>query len=84
MPEGLLPMSDDPATPAEPEHPTHALTTYELRDERQRLASAVAFFSKQDPVPPVRDELQRKLDAVLAQQREREWIAERARSAAHG
>jgi hypothetical protein len=58
-----------------PPHPVHALATFELRDYRRRLESAVAFFSAQNPVPPVRDQLQANLDVVLAEQAEREKIA---------
>jgi hypothetical protein len=73
------------ATPAEPAvdqppHPTHALTTYELRDYRRRLEHAVKGIPAD---APVQDLLRRKLDEVLAEQAERERIAERARTAAH-
>ena len=34
----------------EPKHPLHAMTTYELRDYRRQLESAIAFFDRQDPV----------------------------------
>jgi hypothetical protein len=52
----------------QPKHPLGALTTYELRDYRRQLERAIAFFAAQDPVPPARDELQAKLDAVTAEQ----------------
>jgi hypothetical protein len=60
---------------AEPKHPLHAMTTYELRDYRRQLEQAIAFFAKQAPVPPARDRLQASLDAVLAEQDERARIA---------
>jgi hypothetical protein len=60
---------------AEPQHPLYAMTTYELRDYRRQLEQAVAFFGRQDPVPPARDRLQASLDAVLAEQAERARIA---------
>jgi hypothetical protein len=60
---------------AEPEHPLHAMTTYELRDYRRQLESAIAFFDRQDPVPPARHRLHASLDAVLAEQDERARIA---------
>jgi hypothetical protein len=60
---------------AEPKHPLHALTTYELRDYRRQLEKAIAFFDKQDPVPPARARLQASLDGVLAEQDERVRIA---------
>jgi hypothetical protein len=60
---------------AEPKHPLHAMTTYELRDYRRQLEQAIAFFDKQDPVPPARGGLQASLDAVLTEQDERARIA---------
>jgi hypothetical protein len=60
---------------AEPKHPPYAMTTYELRDYRRQLEQAIAFFDRQDPVPPARDRLQASLDAVLAEQEERTRIA---------
>ena len=69
--------ASQPPGPAElvtvtpPEHPVHALTTYELRDYRRQLESAIAFFDSKDTVPPARDHLQAKLDAVLAEQDDR-------------
>jgi hypothetical protein len=59
----------------QPKHPMHALTTFELRDYRRQLESAIAFFDRQDPVPPTRDRLQASLDAVLAEQAERARLA---------
>jgi hypothetical protein len=69
-----------PAEPAvdPPPHPMHALTTYELRDYRRQLESAIAFFDTKDPVPPARGRLQAKLDAVLAEVDERARIAANA------
>jgi hypothetical protein len=61
--------------PAEPKHPLHAMTTYELKDYRRQLESAIAFFDRQDPAPPARDRLQASLDAVLAEQEDRVRIA---------
>jgi hypothetical protein len=42
-----------PAEPAiaEPKHPLHAMTSYELRDYRRDLEKAIAFFDRQTPVP---------------------------------
>jgi hypothetical protein len=60
---------------AEPKHPLGALTTYELRDYRRQLEGAIAFFDRQDPVPPARHRLQASLAAVLAEQAERARIA---------
>jgi hypothetical protein len=63
-----------PAVEAPP-HPLAALTTFELTDYRRQLESAVAFFDAQNPVPPARDRLQAKLDAVIAEQEARRRIA---------
>ena len=63
-------MTAEPVT-AEPQHPLHQLTTYELRDYRRQLEGAVAFFDAKDPVPPARDRLKGRLDAVIAEQEAR-------------
>jgi hypothetical protein len=54
-----------------PKHPLPELTTFELRDYRRQLENAIAFFDTTDPVPPARDDLQARLDAVLAEQDDR-------------
>jgi hypothetical protein len=59
----------------QPEHPLHALTTYELKYYRRRLENAIAFLDKQDPVPLMRGDLQGALDRVLAEQDDRARIA---------
>jgi hypothetical protein len=59
-----------------PKHPLPAMTTFELRDYRRQLESAITFFDEQDPVPPARDRLQAKLDAVLAEQESRARLAD--------
>lgn len=68
-------MTADSATVEPPQHPLPAMTTFELRDYRRQLEGAITFFDKQDPVPPARDRLQAKLDAVLAEQESRTRIA---------
>ncbi|MGH3230732.1 MAG: hypothetical protein ACRDOA_19515 [Streptosporangiaceae bacterium] len=47
------------------------MTSYELRDYRRELEQALAFFGRQAPVPPARDQLQARLDEVLAEQDDR-------------
>jgi len=69
-------MSADSVTTAEPKHPLHSLTTYELRDYRRELESAIAFFDKQTPAPPARDRLQAKLDAVADEEESRTRLAD--------
>jgi hypothetical protein len=59
-----------------PKQPLPAMTTFELRDYRRQLESAITFFDQQDPVPPARDRLQAKLDAVLAEQESRARLAD--------
>jgi hypothetical protein len=58
-----------------PKHSLHALTTYELAYYRRRLENALAFLDKQDPVPPIRADLQAALDRVIAEQDDRAKIA---------
>jgi len=63
-------MPTDPVT-GQPEHPLHALTTYELRDRRRELEHAL----KNLPADvPVRELLRAQLDAVLAEQEDRQRI----------
>lgn len=59
----------------QPKHPLYALTTYELRDYRRDLEHAIAFLDRQNPVPPVRDALQARLDATIAEQDDRARLA---------
>jgi len=54
-----------------PKHPLHALTTYELAYYRRRLENAIAFPDKQDPIPPIRADLQAALDKVIGEQDDR-------------
>ena len=67
--------SDQAPRVEQPKHPLHALTTFELRDYRRHLENAIAFFDKQDPVPPARAALQAKLDGVIAEQDDRKKLA---------
>jgi hypothetical protein len=71
-------MPADPATvdPPPPPHPLHALATFELTGYRRQLERALAFLARQDPVPPVRADLQARLDAVLAEQHDRQRLAD--------
>lgn len=69
-------MPAEPMTVEQPKHPLHALTTFELRDFRRQLESAIAFFDRQDPVPPARGRLQARLDDVLAEQESRRKLAD--------
>jgi hypothetical protein len=50
------------------------MTTYELRDYRRDLETAIAFFGRQTPVPPARDRLQTTLDDVIAEQDDRKRL----------
>lgn len=65
----LMPI--EPVTVEQPEHPLHALTTYELTYYRRRLENAIAFLDKQDPVPAIRADPQAALDGVLTEQQDR-------------
>jgi hypothetical protein len=51
------------------------MTTYELRDYRRDLQTAIALFDRQTPVPPARDRLQATLDDVIAEQDDRKRLA---------
>ncbi|MGD0243122.1 MAG: hypothetical protein ABSB59_22795 [Streptosporangiaceae bacterium] len=54
------------------------MTTYELADQRRQLERAIAFFDAKDPVPSARDDLQSRLDAVIAEQEDRTRLATHA------
>jgi hypothetical protein len=60
----------------QPKHPLPAMTTYELRDYRRDLETAIAFFNRHTPVPPARDRLQVTLDDVIAEQDDRKRLAD--------
>jgi hypothetical protein len=73
-----MPTAETAGQPPEvdqPKHQLHALTTYELRNYRRQLESAIAFFDRQDPVPPARRRLQAMLDDVTAEQDDRARLA---------
>lgn len=71
-------MAIDPATVAQPKHPLHALATFELKEHRRQLESAIAHYDGIDPVPRARDDLQARLDDVIAEQDDRTRLAARA------
>jgi hypothetical protein len=62
-----------PAEPAvkQPTHPLPQMTTFELRDYRRDLETAISRLGGQDPPPPALHGLQIKLDAVIAEQESR-------------
>jgi hypothetical protein len=62
----------DPVTAGQPKHPLHALTTYELKDYRRSLEHAIRTFPDHTPV---RQQLQARLDAVLAEVEDRARLA---------
>jgi hypothetical protein len=68
-------MTTEHMTVDPPKHPLPELTTFELRDYRRELERAIAFFDRQDPVPPARRRLQTRLDDVMAEQDERARLA---------
>jgi hypothetical protein len=69
-------MPAEPAAVDQPKHPVHALTTFELRDYRKRLESAIASVSTKVPVPLDRDQLQGALDDVIAEEEDRARLAD--------
>ncbi len=76
MPLGSHAMPAEPETVEPLKHPLHALTTFELRGYRRQLEQAIAYFDTKDPVPPARDDLQARLDAVIAEQEDRARLAD--------
>ena len=69
-------MMTGPVTVDPPKHPLHALTTYELRDYRRELETAIALCDRQTSVPPTRARLQARLDDVVAEQDDRRRLAD--------
>jgi hypothetical protein len=67
--------SDQAPSVTQPGHPLHALTTFELTGYRRQLEHAIVFFDAQDPVPPVRADLQAALDDVMTEQDDRTKIS---------
>ena len=65
-------MTAEPGTVAEPRHPVHALTTFELRDSRRHLELAIRGIAAD---APVQADLRRKLDMVIAEQEDRARMA---------
>jgi hypothetical protein len=68
-------MTAERDTVEQPGHPLHELATFELRDYRRRLETAIALASTQDSAAPVRASLQARLRDVLAEQDDRARIA---------
>jgi hypothetical protein len=68
-------MTAEPVNVQPPKHPLHAMTTFELRDYRRQLESAIACFDRQDPVPVACCRLQARLDDVIAEQDDRARLA---------
>jgi hypothetical protein len=66
-------MTAEPGTVEPPEHPLHALTTYELSRYRSQLEHALKAFLEH---ATVRDLLRRKLAEALAEQESRVVIAD--------
>lgn len=58
-----------------PDHPLDQLTTFELRDYRRRLETAIALASTQDFAASVHGVLRARLGDVLAEQDDRARIA---------
>jgi hypothetical protein len=67
-------MTTESATAGPPEHPLHAMTTYELRDERRRLEQALT--DQVTGQAPVAAPLREALDQVIAEQEDRQRLAD--------
>jgi hypothetical protein len=65
-----------------PVHPLERMTTGELAAFRSALEDALSL-STPPPHHAPRETLQKRLDAVLEEQADRERIADRAKAAAH-
>jgi hypothetical protein len=61
-------MPAEPAAVGPPKHPLYALTTYELKDRRRELERAIKGIAAD---APIRADLRRALDAVVAEQEDR-------------
>jgi hypothetical protein len=70
------PMPAEPAAVDQPKHPLHALTTFELRDYRKQLESAIASCNMTGPASPARTQLQTWLDEALAEEQDRRRLAD--------
>ena len=68
-------MTAEPNTVEPPDHPLHALTTFELPDYRRRLETAIVLGSTHESATAVRAVLQARLSDVLAEQDDRTRIA---------
>jgi hypothetical protein len=68
--------SEQPPEVHQPEHPMHALTTYELRDHRRELERAITFYDTHHPAAPALADLRARLDDVLAEQHDRKRTAD--------
>jgi hypothetical protein len=73
MPKDQPPMTAEPVTVQSPEHPMHALTTYELSRYRRELEHALKELPEH---VPVRELLRGKLAEVLAEEDSRAKIAD--------
>jgi hypothetical protein len=73
--QGRAAMSTEPGTVDRPPHPVDQMTTFELRDYRRQLESAIASFGRQAPVPSAHARLEGALDEVLTEQAERARLA---------
>jgi len=71
----------EPVTIAQPGHPVHALTTFELRHYQRELEHAIKAISAD---APVQDDLRRKLGEVQAEQESRTRIQHASRKGAPG
>jgi hypothetical protein len=61
-------MTVEPVTVDQPPYPLHALATFELAGYRRQLERAIAYFDAKNPISATRDDLQARLDAVIAEE----------------
>lgn len=72
-----MPTVTSDQTPAvdKPQHPLHALTTFELRGYRRQLEHAITYYDKNHPAAPVLADLRDRLGDVQAEQDDRARIS---------
>ena len=68
-------MPAQPVTVTRPEHPLHALTTFELRDYRRLLEHAIGYYDQHHPAAPILASLRAALGDVQAEQDDRARLA---------
>jgi hypothetical protein len=72
-----MPMRSNPAAVQQPEHPVHALATFELTGYRRQLEHAIRSREQDQPAEPDLAGLREALAEVIAEEDDRAKIATR-------